>query len=204
MSKESKAHWERIYTEKAPQEVSWFQKKPTVSLKIIHHLSNFNAKIIDIGGGTSTLVDYLLKLGYVNLAVLDISAKALEYDKKRLGDAARCIEWYETDLTEFTPPHVFDIWHDRAVFHFLTDNSSRQAYVKVLKKAIKALGHAVIATFAKDGPKKCSGLDIVQYDNDSIQRELGEEFKLLDTIKESHVTPLGKEQRFVYFVFQRS
>ena len=200
--KESKLHWESIYNEKKPQDVSWFQKSPTTSLSIISSISDINDRLIDIGGGASVLVDHLLKLGYLNLAVLDISGKALEYDKIRLGEKQRFIEWYENDITEFKPPHKFDIWHDRAVFHFLTDIKSRLSYINTIKETIKSGGFVIIATFAKDGPTKCSGLDIVQYDNYSIQLELGDEFKLLESRPEIHLTPAGKEQRFIYFVFQ--
>lgn len=204
MNKENtKLHWENIYTEKLPQEVSWYQQEPTVSLEIIRHFSDKSARIIDIGGGVSVLIDHLLKRGYSNLALLDISAKALEHVKNRLSDQAAKIEWFEKDITEFVPPHTYDIWHDRAVFHFLTDIKSRQLYVNVLKNAVKPGSHIIIAAFAKDGPKKCSGLDTVQYDNASIQHELGDEFILLDSQPETHITPAGKEQRFIYFVFQR-
>ncbi|HAT4425625.1 class I SAM-dependent methyltransferase [Legionella pneumophila serogroup 1] len=204
MNKENtKIHWESIYTEKLPQNVSWYQQEPTISLKIIRCFSDKNARIIDVGGGASILVDHLLKSGYSNLAVLDISGQAIEHVKNRLSDQATTIEWFEKDITAFIPPHTYDIWHDRAVFHFLTDIKSRQLYVNVLKNTVKSGSHIIIATFAKDGPQKCSGLDIVQYDNPSIQHELGNEFILLDSQFEMHITPAGKEQRFIYFVFQR-
>ena len=204
MNKENtKSHWENIYTEKLPQDVSWYQQEPIISLEIIQRFGDKNARIIDVGGGESVLVDRLLKEGYSNLAVLDISGKAIEYVKKRLSDQASKIEWFEKNITEFVPLHAYDIWHDRAVFHFLTDMKSRHLYVNVLKNAVKSGSHIIIATFAKDGPKKCSGLDIVQYDNPSIQHELGDEFILLDSQFESHITPAGKEQRFIYFIFQR-
>tara|TARA_R110002072_G_scaffold202521_1_gene360413 strand:- start:607 stop:1224 length:618 start_codon:yes stop_codon:yes gene_type:complete len=204
MNKENtKSYWENIYTEKLPQEVSWYQRKPTVSLEIIQHFGDKKARIIDIGGGTSVLVDHLLKEGYSNLALLDISSKAIEHVKNRILDQESEIEWFEKDITEFVSPHPYDIWHDRAVFHFLTDIKSRQLYVNVLKNSVKSKSHIIIAAFAKDGPKKCSGLDIVQYDNPSIQRELGNEFILLDSQFETHITPTGNEQHFIYFVFQR-
>jgi len=199
----TKLHWENVYTEKQPQEVSWYQKEPTVSLEIIKHFSDKNSRIIDIGGGTSMLIDYLLKIGYSNLALLDISSKAIEHVRNRIADGASNIEWFEKDITEFVPPHPYDIWHDRAVFHFLTDIESRQLYVKVLKNAVKLGAHIIIAAFAKGGPKKCSGLDIVQYDNPSIQLELGDNFILIDSKFETHITPSGNEQQFTYFVFQR-
>lgn len=204
MNKEhNKLHWENIYTKKLPQEVSWYQQEPTISLEIIQNFSDKNARIIDIGGGMSVLIDHLLGAGYSNLALLDISNKAIEHVKKRLSDQASQIEWFEKDITEFVPPHPYDIWHDRAVFHFLTDVKSRQLYVNALKNAVKSGSHIIIAAFAKDGPKKCSGLDIVRYDNSSIQHELGDEFILLDNQFETHITPAGTEQRFIYFIFQR-
>lgn len=199
----NKQHWEKIYSEKNPQDVSWFQKEPVVSLKIIQNISNNKAQIIDVGGGASVLVDYLLKLGYFNIAVLDISGKAIEYAKRRLADQADKVEWYEKDITQFMPSHPYDIWHDRAVFHFLTDKESRESYKNALKSTIKSGSHVIIATFAKDGPKKCSGLDVVQYDSSSIQDEIGDEFLLLESQFETHLTPSGKEQRFNYFVFKR-
>lgn len=199
----TKSHWEGIYTEKPPQDVSWFQQEPTISLKIIQRIGDKNARIIDVGGGASVLVDHLLKLGYSNLAVLDISGKAIEYVKKRLSDQATKIEWFEKDITEFIPLHTYDIWHDRAVFHFLIDIKSRQLYINALKNTVKSGSHVIIATFAKDGPTKCSGLDIVQYDNRSIQHELGNEFILLESQFETHITPAGREQHFIYFIFQR-
>lgn len=135
--------------------------------------------------------------------MLDISGKAIEYAKRRLADQADKVEWYEKDITQFTPLHAYDIWHDRAVFHFLTDRKSRASYINALESTIKSGSHAIIATFAKDGPKKCSGLDIVQYDSSSIQEEIGDKFVLLESQPEIHITPSGKEQRFNYFVFQR-
>src|SRR3990167_3289146 len=174
-----KQHWESIYSEKLPQEVSWFQVEPTVSLVLIQKVSHKNARVIDVGCGASLLVDCLLKLDYSNIAVLDISSKAIEYDKKRLLESANKIEWIVDDVTHFKPSHPYDVWHDRAVFHFLVDKDARESYVKVLKNAMKSGGHVIIATFAKDGPKKCSSLDVVQYDVPSIQHELGDEFILL-------------------------
>lgn len=197
----SKQYWDDIYTKNIPQEVSWFQKEPTISLKIIQSINN-NARIIDVGGGASTLVDCLLKLGYSDLAVLDISDKAILYAKSRLDDQANKVKWYVNDVTSFIPSDRYDIWHDRAVFHFLTDKNSRELYVKTLKNTLEPGGHAIIATFAKDGPKKCSGLDIIQYDNQSMQNELGNEFILLENKYESHLTPKGHTQHFIYFLFQ--
>ena len=202
-SKKIKQHWENIYAEKKPEEVSWFQAEPIISLKLIQKIGHQNAQIIDVGGGASTLVDHLLKLGYANIAVLDISNTAIEYDKKRLLGSANKIEWIVDDVTQFKPLHSFDIWHDRAVFHFLVKKSDRESYVNTLKDTIKSGGHVILATFAKEGPKKCIGLDIVQYDTPSIQHEFGDEFILLESQTEMHVTPKGNEQKFVYFLFKR-
>ncbi|CZO60658.1 class I SAM-dependent methyltransferase [Legionella pneumophila serogroup 1] len=199
----SKQHWDGIYTDKSPESVSWFQKEPTLSIKLIQNFGGHQPRIIDVGGGTSSLVDHLLNLGYSQVAVLDISDRAIEYVKKRLADRATQVEWYVNDITRFTPGHAYDIWHDRAVFHFLNEEKSRKAYLNVLRNTIKPRGYVIIASFAKDGPKKCSGLDIVQYDAESIQKEFGDEFILLESQLEEHVTPAGNEQQFIYFIFQR-
>lgn len=200
-----KAHWDKIYSDKTPLEVSWFQKKPALSLQLIHNTQlDRNASIIDVGGGASVLVDYLCEEGYANLAVLDISAKALTYAQDRLGDKANEVEWYEEDVTRFQAPHQFSLWHDRAVFHFLTDQSDRGNYVDVLKHTLKPKGHLIIAAFSIGGPTKCSGLDIVQYDADRLKAELGKGFELVEENSEVHITPDNKEQRFAYFRFTKS
>ena len=199
-----KAHWEGVYREKSPLEVSWFQKEPSLSLELIHRSGiAHDEPIIDVGGGASVLVDYLCKEGYTNLAVLDISAKALTSTKDRLGDIAKTIEWYEDDITRFKAPHPFSLWHDRAVFHFLTDKTDREKYVKGLKHALRPGGHLIMAAFAIGGPTKCSGLDIVQYDAQKLMAELDEGFELLEERYEVHITPAEKEQKFVYFLFIR-
>lgn len=199
-----KQHWESVYTEKSTDAVSWYQQTPTISLAIIRSLYRRKNRVIDIGAGASLLVDHLVQLGDIEIALLDISGKALDLVKQRLKDQANQVTWYEQDITHCTVslPSV-DIWHDRAVFHFLTDKPSRDSYLTLLKKTLKPGGHVIIATFAKDGPKKCSGLDVVQYDNESIQQALGEAFILLSTQPETHITPMGNEQRFIYFVLQR-
>lgn len=204
MNKEaSKEHWEKIYSEILPQEVSWYQSEPTISLQIIKNISDLNSRIIDVGAGESVLVDYLVDLGYLNLSVLDISGKAIAYVKQRLQEKAKSIEWHEQDITRFIPLHVYDIWHDRAVFHFLTDHESRKSYIEVLNKSTKKGSYVVIATFSKDGPQKCSGLDVVQYNDTTMQQVLGEELQLLASQTETHITPSGKEQKFIYFLFRR-
>ncbi len=197
-----KAHWENIYKEKSPLDVSWFQKEPALSLELIRNTQVANNEaIIDVGGGASVLVDYLCKEGFTNLAVLDISGNALSCAKKRLGDFAQNVEWYESDITQFDAPHQFSLWHDRAVFHFLANKSDRNNYVKALINALRPGGHAIIAAFAIGGPEKCSGLDIVQYDAAKLVAELGEDFELVEERSEVHITPADKKQTFVYFRF---
>ncbi len=197
-----KAHWQSVYQKKSPLDVSWYQKEPKLSLGLIHRTGvQSDETIIDVGSGASVLVDYLYKEGFTNLSVLDISANALASAKKRLGDSANGIKWVESDVTEFSPPHQFTLWHDRAVFHFLTDKSDRNNYVKVLKNVLKPNGHLIIATFAIGGPEKCSGLEIVQYDSSRLMVELGEDFELAEAKNEVHITPTNKEQKFRYFRF---
>lgn len=199
-----KAHWENVYQEKSPLDVSWYQKEPKLSLELIHRTGvSLDEPIIDVGGGASVLVDFLCKDGFTNLSVLDISENALADAKKRLGDLAKNIEWIESDITEFSSSHKFSLWHDRAVFHFLTDKSDRRKYVRALTQALKAGGHLIIAAFAIGGPDKCSGLEIAQYDSLKLKAELGEEFELLEERNEIHITPANKEQKFMYFRFIR-
>jgi SAM-dependent methyltransferase len=199
-----KSHWEEIYRTKSHTEVSWYQTRPSLSLKIIEStVIGKGQGIIDVGGGTSLLVDYLLDEGYEDLAVLDISGRSFEIARARLGDREDDVEWYEADATEFQPPRQFYLWHDRAVFHFLTDERDRRKYVNVMKEALMPEGYLVMATFAIDGPKRCSGLDTVQYDEESMSLELGDEFTLMGKVDETHVTPGDKEQKFTYFLYQR-
>ncbi len=199
-----RSHWEQIYKAKLPTEVSWHQAYPSMSLKLIYATGIEKAqRFIDVGGGASVLVDRLLEAGFKKLAVLDISASAIEHAKARLGAKADNIEWYEADVTEFEPPHQFELWHDRAVFHFLTDEGDRERYVRVLKETLVPGGHLIIATFAIDGPKKCSGLDVIRYDVESLYSEIGDEFELLEVHGEAHITPRNVEQKFTYFRFGR-
>lgn len=193
-------HWEKIYTEKSPVAVSWYQDKPDLSLELIRatHIA-LDAPILDVGGGASTLVDCLHAEGYTQLAVLDISSHALDHARNRLGPAAKQVEWFNTDVTAFTPPHRFALWHDRAVFHFLTDPVDRTRYVETMLKTLNPGGHVIIAAFAIGGPTRCSGLDIMQYDAAKLVAELGPHFLLLEERSEIHRTPAGKEQQFVYF-----
>ena len=199
-----KQHWEQLYTDKTPLDVSWFQQQPTLSLALINalHLSK-DAAIIDIGGGASRLVDHLIAGHYHNLAVLDISAQALAHSQSRLGKLADHVEWFVEDITRFSPSRKFDLWHDRAVFHFLTDAADRQLYIANLKSALVLNGHVVMATFAAGGPTQCSNMDIVQYDEAKMCAELGADFVLRSVQHEVHITPASKEQAFVYFHFQK-
>jgi trans-aconitate methyltransferase len=200
-----KTHWEKIYSNRSPQQVSWYQEEPTLSLQLIRNIQPaLDAAIIDVGGGASTLVDKLCGGGYTNIGVLDVSANALAHAKDRLADKACDVEWYEQDVTRFRPPHRFSLWHDRAVFHFLTTRSDREKYVSVLKQALMPGGHLIIMAFAIDGPTKCSGLDIVQYDANKLLAELGPGFELIKTGHEFHVTPAGGGQKFAYFHFKRT
>lgn len=200
-----KNHWEKIYSEKSPLEVSWYQEEPRFSLNMIHHSGiGKEEPVIDVGGGASVLVDCLLAEGYRRLAVLDISSAALAAAKSRLGAKASLVEWFETDITEFQPPHDFALWHDRAVFHFLTQAKDREKYVAAARKALRPQGQLILAAFAIGGPEKCSGLEVVQYDSKKLLGEVGDGFRLVEEAVEVHVTPAKKEQLFSYFRLLRS
>ena len=194
-----KAHWEDIYLKKAPTEVSWFQAVPATSLKLIASTNlGKEGKIIDIGGGDSVLVDHLLADGFQHVTVLDISAAALERAKERLGARAARVTWIEADVTDVTLPGSFDLWHDRAVFHFLTDTEDRKRYIRTASGALHAGAHLIIATFALTGPPRCSGLEVARYGPETLQRELGDGFDVVETFEETHATPWQAEQRFLY------
>jgi len=200
-----KNHWENVYQNKSPLEVSWFQADPALSLRLIADTRiALDAPIIDVGGGTSLLVDQLCEEGHTDIGVLDVSASALAHAKDRLADKACDVQWYESDVTCFKPPRQFALWHDRAVFHFLTSADDRSNYVNVLNQALEPGGHLIIMTFAIDGPVKCSGLDIVQYDADKMKSTLGPGFGLVETGYETHNTPAGNQQKFAYFRFTKS
>lgn len=200
-----KEHWENVYTTKATTEVSWYQRTPTVSLSLIEaaEIGKKDA-IIDVGGGASVLVDCLLDRGFTDVSVLDIAASAIASAKKRLSERATQVHWCENDITAFDLGVKFRLWHDRAVFHFLTEAKDRAAYLRNLDEHLAQDGHVVIATFSRNGPTKCSGLDIVQYDEESIARELGAAFRLRRSVTETHLTPGNKEQEFKYFHFTRN
>ncbi|MCF6189927.1 MAG: class I SAM-dependent methyltransferase [Cocleimonas sp.] len=197
------AHWQSIYSEKDATQVSWFQEHADTSLRIIQQSgNNKTARVIDVGAGASPLVDDLLNAGYHNIDVLDISAEALAIARQRLDDHHKHnqnITWHTTDiLTAKLPPQHYDVWHDRAVFHFLTDEVDRKRYVEQVCHALKPGGKVIISTFGPDGPLKCSGLPIVRYDHDSLHGEFGAEFKLIEHGQEDHLTPDGSVQKFVY------
>ena len=198
-------HWEKVYSNSAEDELSWFQQHPALSLSIIRQYQPLKtASIIDVGGGASRLVDDLLADGYTNLTILDISNEALARSKSRLGEQSSRVKWITTDITRATlPRHEFDVWHDRAVFHFLTSAEDRHVYVETVLKALKPGGLVIIATFAEDGPQRCSGLPVNRYSASELHAQFGEQFDMLGHQKESHHTPRGDEQKFVYCYFQR-
>ena len=197
---ESKAHWENVYNTKAPDSVSWYAPHLETSLSLIHQATaDKNASIIDIGGGEATLVDDLLLDDYKDISVLDISQKAIDVARSRLGDNADKIHWYCADITQATlPQNYFDVWHDRAVFHFLTDETQRIKYVEQVMRFVKHGGHVIISTFGPEGPEKCSGLDVVRYDAENLHHQFGKTFKLLSSSTELHKTPMGTTQQFLY------
>jgi SAM-dependent methyltransferase len=199
------AHWENVYTTKREDEVSWFQENPALSLELIGAAgATRESHLIDIGGGESRLVDVLLQRGFRLLTVLDLSETALAAARARIGDEARNVEWIVADVTKWTPSRQYDIWHDRAAFHFLTDPDDRAAYISRLKSALRPGGQAIIGTFALDGPEKCSGLPVQRYDGASLQATLGSEFTILEDRRETHTTPWGSTQSFQFTRFQRS
>lgn len=197
---QSKSHWENIYETKDATQVSWFLQHPELSFQFIKETRvDKTGQIIDVGGGASTLVDDLLANGYENVTVLDISMAALQVAKQRLGSLASRVKWLEADITQVTLPYRFyDVWHDRAVFHFLTDPEDRARYVKAVQHSVKTGGHVIVATFGLEGPLRCSGLEVVRYSPDSLHDEFGSDFELVDTSNELHQTPFGTEQKFIY------
>ena len=195
-------HWETVYETKTPSEVSWTQVTPETSLEFINSFGlSENAKIIDVGGGDSKLVDYLLDKGFRNITVLDISAKSLEKAKKRLGDKADKVEWIVSDINKFEPNTTYDIWHDRAVFHFLISPEQIKKYVSTARKSVNRF--MAIGTFSHDGPKKCSGLEIKQYNKEEITAQFKNGFDRLECITEDHKTPFGTFQNFLFCSFKK-
>jgi 2-polyprenyl-3-methyl-5-hydroxy-6-metoxy-1,4-benzoquinol methylase len=204
MTESGKSHWEGVYTTKAADAVSWFQTTPAQSLHALDALgAEPGQSLIDMGGGASTLVDALLERGWSDVSVLDISEAALAESKHRLGSQADAVNWIAADITEWAPKRRFEIWHDRAVFHFLTDPRDREAYRERLHQALAPKGAVIIATFAQHGPERCSGLPVQRYDSESLAAELGPEFEMLRDWTEDHVTPAGNRQAFTWCVFKR-
>ena len=200
-----KSHWETVYTTKGENEVSWFQENPAPSLELIRLARPApDSAIVDIGGGASRLIDGLLARGFNRATVLDISEAALEAAKTRLGERASQVQWIVADVTQWHSAQSFDLWHDRAAFHFLTDPADRSAYVARMKQAIKPGGHVIIGTFAADGPEKCSGLPVNRYDAAGLARELGEGFELIESRRHDHSTPWNSAQHFLFCVFRRT
>jgi len=195
-----KTHWESVYTTKDPTEVSWYRPHLETSLQLIEEAAGgYDARIIDVGGGESTLVDDLSAAGYHELSVLDISVTALEVAMARMGHAADAVQWLCGDITSIAlPRHHYDVWHDRAVFHFLTDATSRAAYVRQVTHAVKPGGHVIVATFGPEGPAKCSGLEVVRYAPDALHDQFGAAFQLEKHTTELHRTPAGSVQQFTY------
>ena len=197
-------HWEKIYTTKAEREVSWFQETPALSLELIERVGAMQSSaIIDIGGGASRLVDHLTSRGYEDVTVLDLSAAALASARSRIGDKANRVRWMAADVTTWQPSRTYDVWHDRAAFHFLTEWDDQAAYVARLRRALRVGGHAIIATFAPDGPERCSGLTVSRYDANALATTLGDGFDLVDTRRHDHTTPWGAVQKFQFSTFRR-
>lgn len=198
------AHWQQVYGTKTTTDVSWYQETPAPSLELIERVcASLQSGIIDIGGGASVLVDHLLSAGYRDVTVLDLSAASLSVARARLGKQADRVEWVVDDVTTWQPARTYDLWHDRAAFHFLVDEKDQAAYVERLRLVLRKGGHAVIGTFAPDGPEKCSGLPIRRYDAASLGAVLGQEFQLVDSRRHDHVTPWGATQRFQFSTFRR-
>lgn len=196
---DAQAHWEKVYSQKAPDAVSWYRPHLETSLSLIERVSSKSSAIIDVGGGESTLIDDLLSHGYENVTVLDISQIAVETNKKRLGSASERVRWHVADITKAELSRsAYDVWHDRAVFHFLTAPTDRRAYVRQAAHAVKSGGNVIVSTFGPEGPTKCSGLYVVRYDAESLHREFGVHFRLLESTKELHQTPFGTIQQFLY------
>ena len=193
-------HWDQIHSTKAPDEVSWFAPHLSVSLELIERAAeSAKSSVIDVGGGQSTLVDDLLARGFEDITVLDISRAAIDANRQRLASAADRIHWLAADITQTElAPLRYDVWHDRAVFHFLTTPEARAAYVRQVVRAVRPGGHVIVGTFGTEGPSRCSGLEVIRYDADSLHNEFGGRFRLVGSSKEMHQTPFGTEQQFLY------
>ena len=202
MENSIKKHWENVYETKNPEQVSWTQEIPKTSLNLIHSFGlDKKAKIIDIGGGDSKLVDFLLEEGFENITVLDISEKAIEKAQLRLGSKADKVNWIVSDITQFNPTTQYDIWHDRAAFHFLTTEVDINKYVKTIEKSVSK--HLIIGTFSENGPQKCSGLEIKQYSQETLEKLFQKDFQVIECFTEDHTTPFDTKQNFIYCSLKR-
>ncbi len=196
---DAKSHWEEVYRTRAATDVSWYQAHPAASLKLIAASQlPLDAAVIDVGAGDSLLVDRLLDAGYMRLTVMDISGAALSRAQHRLGERAHLVTWLEVDVMELPPCGPFDLWHDRAVFHFLTDAAARRRYISRVSERLRLGGHLVLATFAPSGPPRCSGLEVRRYGPEELRAELGERFQLVEAFEDVHRTPRGVRQPFFY------
>jgi ubiquinone/menaquinone biosynthesis C-methylase UbiE len=199
-----KSHWENVYQSKNENEVSWYQEVPSKSLDLISSLNlRKDSKIIDVGAGESRLVDNLLNLGFKNITVLDISSKSIEKTKQRLGKKSKLVKWVVSDIVDFIPDERFDLWHDRAAFHFLTDKIWIKKYVDLVNNSVNSQGNLIISTFSVNGPLKCSGLQISQYNKNSISKLFKEEFKHLYFETSIHQTPFNTNQEFIFNIFSK-
>jgi 2-polyprenyl-3-methyl-5-hydroxy-6-metoxy-1,4-benzoquinol methylase len=199
-----KTHWERVFVTQSPDEVGWFQPRPTLSLQLMDSAGvPRDAGIIDVGAGASTLVDELLERGCADVSVLDVSSSGMQHIKQRLGERAEQVQWIEADVTGFHPERRWDLWHDRAVLHFLTDPSDRKGYRRALEEGVVPGGHVIIATFGLEGPTRCSGLEVRRYSPAMLSAELGDAFELREARGEDHLTPTGVVQPFVFCLFRR-
>ena len=197
-------HWENVYVSKGENQVSWFQETPAISLELIELVGAMpGSGIIDIGGGASRLVDCLVSRGYEDVTVLDLSEAALAAARSRVGESAGRVTWIAADVTIWEPSRTYDIWHDRAAFHFLTEREDQAAYIARLRRAVRPGGHAIIGTFAPDGPERCSGLLVSRYDAAGLAATLGRGFELIDARRHEHVTPWGATQKFQFSTFRR-
>jgi 2-polyprenyl-3-methyl-5-hydroxy-6-metoxy-1,4-benzoquinol methylase len=200
MNMDARTHWDKIYTTKAPDQVSWYRPHLETSLALVKRAAgDRTASIIDVGGGESTLVDDLLEHGFQNITVLDVSQAAIDVNRIRLGERAKLVRWIVADITQAElEQRAYDVWHDRAVFHFLIAPEQRTAYVRQVGHSVKPGGYVIVSTFGPEGPTKCSGLDVVRYDTDSLHDEFGARFRLVESSNEVHQTPFGTTQQFLY------
>ena len=201
-AEDREARWQSIYATEAEREVSWFQEHAQPSLGLIEEIASPSSVVVDIGGGDSRLVDGLLNRGFLDLTILDLSSIALSTAKERIGEEASHVKWIEADVTTWEPSRTYDVWHDRATFHFMVEESDRAAYLSRLARALKPGGYGIIATFAPDGPEQCSGLPVRRYDAETLRQTLGADFQLISSQRHEHVTPWGATQPFQFSVFR--